>query len=695
MSCGPGAAFGKIIIKMITDISKMTVNLDVAVDVLIEKVKEEGAKAAMAAAEKAKQQAIAMAQEKAMEAAMESVPECPPMEALQKIIETKNNIQDGLQEATKVLEPIEKITTSVNGTLEGLKIAVTIIKQIPIPTAIIPPTGGIGLPLSVMTTYSDQLDTLGDLICNSAGVASMGGPAVQTIQSMVSDTLGKLSILDGLLVECMENQTKNMNEEEKADYVDNLNLILAEQGNFADKQLNEDEEWRLIKQLERCDYIYKGYRFCLEYEPDNKFSFPSRRIKATKISNPHKNNTVYNTGMTGDKGVFSYTNSVTTLIGETQVVIDDFNRWMNWDDPNLGIQVGNREFKKPFFMPVRSGKYWKYDDPSWDGGQIYWDSPRGKLVTFHSEQEYRNHRKNYGWPWGYEYQETISTTDAEYQEIDAYRQMIDAENTKIEIESEKQKRWKKEIKEHKKKQKGGIFRRKKVKKKHKKQQRKKEGYIRSSKNKVKGYKKKKEELRKKIKSLGYSFEETRFKFVKEELLKDIEIRPLMDDTLEPPPPSEMTEDKPIDITDYSPFGFKGKDDLPEVRSTEAGLGETQIQYFYFWKKADQKWHLFDPLTKGNLIPFGEPGSNEEQRTFDTVDKDKDLQVKDLYEWSSFYYKWVFKSRLPKSFQLPSYSVEDKIGKKPKGIKFKTYKPRNRTSSKKSTNNNVGAMTKRY
>ena len=93
MSCGPGAAFGKIIIKMITDISKMTVNLDVAVDVLIEKVKEEGAKAAMAAAEKAKQQAIAMAQEKAMEAAMESVPECPPMEALQKIIETKNNIQ--------------------------------------------------------------------------------------------------------------------------------------------------------------------------------------------------------------------------------------------------------------------------------------------------------------------------------------------------------------------------------------------------------------------------------------------------------------------------------------------------------------------------------------------------------------------------------------------------------------------------
>ena len=68
MSCGPGAAFGKIIIKMITDISKMTVNLDVAVDVLIEKVKQEAVKAAIAAAEEAKQKAIAMAMEKAMEA---------------------------------------------------------------------------------------------------------------------------------------------------------------------------------------------------------------------------------------------------------------------------------------------------------------------------------------------------------------------------------------------------------------------------------------------------------------------------------------------------------------------------------------------------------------------------------------------------------------------------------------------------
>ena len=51
-------------------------------------------------------------------------------------------------------------------------------------------------------------------------------------------------------------------QSEKEDYIDSLNLILAEQGNFGDKKLNEDEEWRLIKQLERCDYIYKGYRFC-------------------------------------------------------------------------------------------------------------------------------------------------------------------------------------------------------------------------------------------------------------------------------------------------------------------------------------------------------------------------------------------------------------------------------------------------
>ena len=686
MSCGPGAAFGKIIIKMITDVSQMTVHLDVAVDILIEKVKQEAVKAAIVAAEQAKQKAIAMA----MEAAMEQIPACPPMEPLMKIIETKNEIQDGLQEATKVLDPVEKITTSVNDTLEGLKLAVTIIKQIPIPTAIIPPTGGIGLPMSVMTTYSSQLDVLGDLICNSSGVASMGGPAVQTIQSMVNDTLNKLSILDGLLVECVEEQTKDMNEEDKADYIDNMNLILAEQGNFSDKDLNYDEEWRLIKQLERCDYIYKGYRFCLEYEPDNKFSFPSRRIKATKIQEPYKGNVAYNTGMTGEKGLYSYTNSVTTIVGETQVVIDDFNRWMKWDDPEKGVQVGNREFEKPYAYPARSGKYWKYDDPGWDGGQIYWEGPEGEFVTFYTEQEYREHRKAYGWPWGYEYQQPFSTTDSEKMEIDAYNQMIDAENTKIDIENEKQKRWKKEIKEHKKKDRWGN--RRKVREKHRAKKKKKEGYIRTSKNKQKGYRSKQRELKKKIRALGYYYEETKIKWVKSDLLKDIEVRPLIDETLDPPPPTEYTEEKPVDITDYSPFGHKGKDNLAQVKHTEAGLGDEKIQYFYVWDSFNQKWNIFDPIKKGNLRPFGEVGSDGEQKLYQTKDSDKNTEVKDMYEWSDFYYKWSFKKRLPKSFQLPEYSVEEKIGKTPKTIKYKSYSPRTTTKVVGSQMNSGGTST---
>ena len=693
MSCGAGAAFGKIIIKMITDISQMTVHLDVAVDILIEKVKQEAVKAAIAAAEEAKQKAIAMAMEKAME----QIPACPPMEPLMKIIETKNQIQEGLQEATKVLEPIETITTNVNSTLEGLKIAVTIIKQIPIPTAIIPPTGGIGLPMSVMTTYSSQLDTLGDLICNSSGVASMGGPAVQTIQSMVNDTLSKLSVLDGLIKECIEEQTKDMNEEDKADYIDEMNHVLAEQGSFGDKDLNYDEEWKLIKQLERCDYIYKGYKFCLEYEPNNAFSFPSRRIKAEKLQEPFKGRVAYNTGMTGDLGMYSYTNSVTTLVGETQVVIDDFNRWMAWDDPEFGIQVGNREFTKPYEYPARSGKYWKYDDTSWDGGQIYWEGPEGELITFYSEDEYRNHRKNYGWPWGHHYQEPFSTTDSEKEIINAYEQQIFSKKEAINFREDEIRRWKSEIKVHKKKSKG--LRRKKVKKHHRKEKSKKEGYIRDRKSKIKKFKREIEGLKKKISDLGYYYEETKIRWVKEELMKDIEVRPLVDDTLEPPPPTEYPEKEPIDITDYSPIGHAGKDNLPQVKIRNAGLGDEKIQYFYVWDSFNQRWNLFDPIIKGNLIPFGEPGEDNEQRLYNTKDPDKGTEVKDLFEWSDFYYKWVFKRRLPKSFQLPNYSVAEKIGKKPKDIKIRKYSPKTKTQNIQSTANtrtsNVGTVSRGY
>ncbi len=524
----------------------------------------------------------------------------------------------------------------------------------------------------------------------------MGGPAVQTIQSMVNDTLNKLSILDGLIQECVEEQTKDMNEEDKADYIDNMNHVLAEQGNFSDKQLNEDEEWRLIKQLERCDYIYKGYRFCLEYEPGNTFSFPSRRIKATKISIPHKGNILYNTGMAGGDGVYSYTNSVTTLIGETQVVIDDFLRWMKWDDPKLGVQVGDREFKKPLLMPTRSGKYWKYDDPSWDGGQIYWEGPEGRLITFHSEQEYRNHRKNYGWPWGYEYQEPFSTTDSENQMIDAYNDSIQVKKDQIDMKKDQIRRWEGEIKVHKKKD--NWRRSKKFRRKHRKEKKKKEGYIRNNKKNIRSYENDIKELKKKIKALGYYYEETRIKWVKEELLKDIEIRPLIDDTLEPPPQSEYVEEKPVDNTEFSPFGHKGKDNLPQVKTTEAGLGEEKIQYFYVWDSYNQRWNIFDPITKGNLQPFGEKGEDGEQKLYETKDTDKNITVKDMFEWSEFYYKWIFQKRLPKSFQLPSYSVEPKIQKSPKNSKIKAYSPRTKVKSLKSQMGNirnVGSVSRGY
>ena len=64
----------------------------------------------------------------------------------------------------------------------------------------------------------------------------------------------------------------------------------------------------------------------------------------------------------------------------------------------------------------------------------------------------------------------------------------------------------------------------------------------------------------------------------------------------------------------------------------------------------------------------------------------------MYEWSDFYYKWSFKKRLPKSFQLPEYSVEEKIGKTPKTIKYKSYSPRTTTKVVGSQMNSGGTST---
>ena len=67
----------------------------------------------------------------------------------------------------------------------------------------------------------------------------------------------------------------------------------------------------------------------IEYNANNEFSFPQRRIKAENInestSNPYKGVVVYN--IEGEK--WSYSSSVKVLIEEAKYVIEQLNSSFN------------------------------------------------------------------------------------------------------------------------------------------------------------------------------------------------------------------------------------------------------------------------------------------------------------------------------------------------------------------------------
>ena len=88
------------------------------------------------------------------------LPMCPLKPEILKINNTKNQIVGSLQIVLNSVNQINKIKDDTEGLLKTVDSAIKTIKNIPIPTAIIPPSGGVGIPQSILTKLSDTLDFL-------------------------------------------------------------------------------------------------------------------------------------------------------------------------------------------------------------------------------------------------------------------------------------------------------------------------------------------------------------------------------------------------------------------------------------------------------------------------------------------------------------------------------------------------------
>jgi hypothetical protein len=246
---------------------------------------------------------------------------CPAPQELNKIIQSKNQINQALTQALGALTTINSTAGTVSGILTGINAAITSIKAIPIPSAITPlAPAGVGpslIPGRIFPILADALITLRDFVKTNKGVVDQIPSAVSSIQVAIQGTILNLNQLDTLISRCLNQQTANLSPEAKEAYFNQIGFSLTQTGNNSNPNINASANSILEAQLQPNavnPLIYKDFKLTLEYDSSNRFSFPSRRIKGV---NNKTNQIVYNYG-----GKYSYSSSTEVLFDEIKYQID-------------------------------------------------------------------------------------------------------------------------------------------------------------------------------------------------------------------------------------------------------------------------------------------------------------------------------------------------------------------------------------
>ena len=216
---------------------------------------------------------------------------------LNKNIEIKNTLSGALNTVLKPIDTIAKLVSTLNQVIPTLKTVVTIIKALPIPTSVPP---GVGIPVNVINGFTDTLITIDDSLSKLGGPIDAADQGIKGIQSKIKPIIAKLSILDPIFDKATQiiilirilldfgGDLENLTPEKikgvgdavlgrqaviKAIAPGPLTSDSSAANALANAELDKSLQPGSLKPL-----IYKGFKLELQSDPDNQYSFPSRRI---------------------------------------------------------------------------------------------------------------------------------------------------------------------------------------------------------------------------------------------------------------------------------------------------------------------------------------------------------------------------------------------------------------------------------
>lgn len=147
------------------------------------------------------------------EAISKFINKCPPEKELQRIIKTKNNLKKAVTSLDKRVSTFRPVAANLDTAVTIIKLAIQVIKSIPAPTAVIPPqTGGLGIPINIITKYSDSLDKLSkqlDLLQQEAKTITA---IVNSVGGVTQGIRAKLDSLDAYIERCFLNNLTDTND---------------------------------------------------------------------------------------------------------------------------------------------------------------------------------------------------------------------------------------------------------------------------------------------------------------------------------------------------------------------------------------------------------------------------------------------------------------------------------------------------
>ena len=246
----------------------------------------------------------------------------------------KNSLQNGLSTITSPLTTLETLSDTVGGAIKGINTAVTVIKALPIPSSVPP---GIGIPLNVINGFSSALDTLKITLDKFGGPLKIIPSSIDQINAILVPIVGKLNSLNEIFdklyqiiafIRLLLSAPITQSDVDTAlqDITAKLQQSLAISVGPSSTSIENDALLSSLDPNSNNPLFYKGFRLILEFDPNNTFSFPARRIKAEN----NKGVKLYSvppdqgSGEVNTSSSYSFSSSTEVLINEVKFNIDQY-----------------------------------------------------------------------------------------------------------------------------------------------------------------------------------------------------------------------------------------------------------------------------------------------------------------------------------------------------------------------------------